>query len=69
MNCYKDETDRLENLFGDKTLGEMEKESGINRYNYTGVGFGYIVDGELPETREEAMKSFDPSNIDELLKV
>lgn len=66
---YEDETDRLEKLFGEKTLGEMEDEMGINHYNNTGVGFGYLGMGELPKTREEAIKIFDPSNIGELVKV
>jgi len=69
MDCYENETDQLEKQFGDKTLGEMEQEMGINCYNHTGIGFGYLVRGKLPETREEAMKIFDSSKVDELLKV
>ena len=68
MDSYKDETDRLEKLFGRKTPGEIEEEMGINRYNNTGVGFGYLGMGKLPENREEAMKNLDPSKINELIE-
>lgn len=66
MEEYNDLADRLESRFGDKTLGEIEKEEGITKYNNTGVGFGYIVKGKLPKNRKEAMKIFDPSNIGKL---
>lgn len=69
MDCYENEIARLSKQFGDKTLGEMEEEMDINHYDNTGVGFGYLGLGKLPETREEAIKIFDPSEIDELIKV
>ena len=69
MDCYEDEIARLAERFGEKTLGEMEEEEGINHYNNTGVGFGYLSKGNLPKTREEAMKIFDVSEIGELVKV
>jgi len=69
MDCYEDEIARLSKQRGDRTLGEMEEELGINHYDNTGVGFGYLGLGKLPETHGEAMKIFDPAEIDELLKV
>jgi len=66
MEHNDDLADRLEKRFGDKTLGEIEKEKGITNYNNTGVGFGYIVKGELPKNKNEAMKIFDPSKIGKL---
>jgi len=48
--------ERLEKRYGDKTIGELELEYGITKYNHTGLGFGYIVDGELPKDIDQAMK-------------
>lgn len=67
MQCYKEKVTELKKRFGDKTLGEMEEELGINRYNNTGVGFGYLVKGNLPNTKEEAKKILDTSEVDKLL--
>jgi len=69
MDCYEEEIAKLEEKFGSKTLGEMEEELGVNHYNNTGVGFGYLIKGKLPETAEEAMKIFDVSKVDKLVKV
>jgi len=66
MEQCVDLADKLEERFGDKTIGELELEKGITKYNHTGIGFGYIVKGKLPKNQKQAMKNFDLSGIGKL---
>ena len=69
MDCYRERIAEISKLLEEKTLGEIEDESKTGKFNYVGVGFGYNQKDNKPATREEAFKSIQTPEFDELVEM
>lgn len=67
MDCYRDRIAEISKRLQDKSLGEVEAELKINRYNYIGVGFGYNLKNKYPNTQIEALQFTQTPEFDELV--
>ena len=67
MDCYKERIGEIAKMLNDKTLGEVEAEKGINQFNYIGVGFGYNLKDNYPDTREKSQQFAQTPEFDELV--
>jgi len=67
MDCYKDRIAEISKRLQEKTLGEVEAEIKVNKYNYIGVGFGYNLKETYPNTKDEAVQFTQTPEFDELV--
>jgi len=69
MDCYKAEIAKISEQLQGKTLGELQAEMKTNRIDYNGVGFGYQLKGNPPQTMEEAQQFLKTDEFDEIEKM
>jgi len=67
MDCYRDRIAEIGKQLHVKSLGEVEADLKINRYNYTGVGFGYNLKSKYPNNQVEALQFTKTPEFDELV--
>jgi len=67
MDCYRDRIAEIGKRLQDKSLGEVEADLNINRFNYIGVGFGYNFKDKHPDTQAEALQFTQTPEFDELV--
>ena len=69
MDCYRERIAEIGKQLKEKTLGEVEAEVKANKYNYIGVGFGYNLKENYPDTRENALQFTQTPQFDELVEL
>jgi len=65
---YSDRVPELMAELGTKSLTEAEKDRGITRLDYTGVGYGYNLKKHYPKDMVEARKDAEVLGLEELGK-
>jgi len=67
MDCYRERIAEIGKKLQEKTLIELEAELNTSKYNYSGVGFGYVLKDSYPRTKEEAIQFTQTPEFDELV--
>ena len=67
MDCYRERIAEIGKRLQEKTLGEVEAELRVDKYNYIGVGFGYKLKENYPDTQSKAMQFTQTPEFDELV--
>jgi len=69
MDCYRERIAEIGRQLQEETLGEVEAQAEISKFNYIGVGFGYNLKETYPDTREKAMQFTQTPEFDELVEL
>jgi hypothetical protein len=68
MATYKEQLKQIKKELRGHTLSDFEEAHGINKYDYTGVGFGYNLQDNYPKTKQDDEEYMKTPDYDALVK-
>lgn len=66
---YSTRIEEIKRELQNKTLGEVERDQHIVKYDYSGVGFGHNLKPHHPKDENEALRDIKTPELDKLEKL